>query len=788
MSKQVTLWQLLNDPAELAVTIPMIQRDYAQGRPDKGHILGPFLTDIRDCLSGKTEKLSLDFVYGNADSDRYYPLDGQQRLTTLWLVHWYLAFRQGILKRKKESLKRFSYQTRNSSSDFCEKLCDEMAKVDPEGIESVAKYIIGQTWFFADWLQDPTVNAMLRALGGNKAIKSGDREEADKQDTANIEDVFESADLNLCWENLTANRKITFQRMVIGTDQLPISDDLYIKMNARGKKLTDFENFKADLVAHIQKLSDIPNKLHYSTKLDGDWTDVFWNDRKDEKGFDGNIDPLFFMFINRFVLNQHCLKDVPASNYDASKSSADDENTKNLQNIFNTLYGSKLGKKGSNDDSLIEYKGFDVYKDYMTAENLEKLDNIFKYLKQYAKDIRALHLTSTDEISDENTEQQFRFLPHFKENTLVATALKERVYFHSICLFLEKPSRSSNRLENWLRVVRNLTENAAINNIEAMINCLRLVNNLGLYLQQRDWDLYNHLGDFVNDNHEKLPKKGTALGDQWIEEREKAEQIRKTEGMEETIKIAENYGFFEGTIRFLYTGRDGKPDWDSFGTKFENAKALFPGKEVPASTIKSFLGRFESFDDIEALEAGQKKRYVYLYTTFGSHSRKNCWKKHILCNDVLQQQVHDFLMGAGPVVSDPLYRDFLTSRAVEVICKQESRSLYRYYYSRANGIHREHGQKDEGLYISKERLKQNKQLLDLVEKGTVKLETGIDLGNYFLFGKRISFEYHGKKYAWYVEWGNADKNKLCATENEEARIDWPDGETLVNLLPALETL
>lgn len=787
MNKQVTLWQLLTDGAEPLVTIPMIQRDYAQGRPDKGHILGPFLTDIRDCLSGQTDKLTLDFVYGNADSKSYYPLDGQQRLTTLWLVHWYLAYRLRYLEKEpiKNALTRFSYQTRNSSIDFCKELCTKMAKADPANIKNVASYIVGQNWFFADWLQDPTVNAMLRALGGSKGIKSGDLEEDDKQDAANIEDIFRGADPTLCWENLTEKEKITFQRMVIGTDQLPISDDLYIKMNARGKKLTDFENFKADLIAHIQTLEDIVDKLHYSKQLDGDWTDIFWNDRKYENGFDGNIDPLFFMFINRFVLNHHCLQDkFSASTYDASKTSADNEITK----IFNNLYGSKLGKKGSNDDSLIEYKGFDVYKDYMTAENLEKLDNIFENLKKYADVIRKQHLTSTDEVSDENTEQQFRFLPYLKDNALVATELKERIYFHSICLFLEKPSQTPSRLENWLRVVRNLTENAAIDNIEYMITCLRLVNDLGCYLKDRDWDIYEHIGDFAIEKQDKLPKKDTALGDQFAEELEKAKKIREDRNMEKPVKEAERHGFFKGTIRFLYTGRDGKPDWVDFGKKFEKAKELFPGKEVPTSTIKTFLGRFKSFDDIVALEAGQKKRYVYLYTTFGRHSRKNCWKKDILCNSVLQEQVHDFLLGAAPITPDSLYQDFLTSRAVETICKQESHPQYRYYYSRANGIHREYGQKDEGLYISPERLELNKQLLDLAEKGTVKLENGVDLGNHLLFGKRIFFEYHNKKYAWYVEWGNSNKNKLCSAENEEAKVDWPDGEMLINLLPVLETL
>lgn len=786
MSKPVTLWQLLNDPAEQTITIPMIQRDYAQGRLGKEYIIGPFLTDIRNCLSGETHELTLDFVYGNADNYGYYPLDGQQRLTTLWLVHWYLAFRLGKLKNEKETLKRFSYQTRNSSRDFCKDLCDKMAETDPDEVENVAKHIVGQAWFFADWLQDPTVNAMLRALSGDITTPNNDRAETEKQELANIEEIFKNANIMLCWENLTAKRKITFHRMVIGTDQLPISDDLYIKMNARGKKLTDFENFKADLVSHIQNLSDITDKLYYSTKLDGDWSDVFWNDRKIEEGFDGNIDPLFFMFINRFVLNQHCLQNVAANNYDASKYSANDDSTKKLQHIFNTLYGSKLGKRNSNDDSLIEYKQFDIYKDYLTAQNLIRLDNIFKSIEQYAQDIRNLRLTSTDEASDETVEQQFRFLPYFDKDVLVSTKLKERIYFHCICLFLEVPSHTPKRLESWLRVVRNLTENAAIENIEAMINCLRLLDKLGVYLQQNDWDIYNYMGTFARDTQDKLPKKGTVLGNQWAEELEKAEQIRKVPDMEYAIKSAEKHAFFDGTIRFLFTSRNGELDWTNFKKKFDNAKTFFTDKNVSPDIIKTFLRRFRSFVDIEKLEDGKKDRYVYLFTTYGNSSRKNCWKKNILCNNVLQEQVHDFLMGEDPIVSDTLYNDFLDSKVVETICKHESHPLYRYYYSRDMGVHRERGQKEEGIYISLGRLDQNRQFLSLAQSGTIKLESGVDMGNDFLFGKRIPFEYLGRKYIWYVEWGGL--NKLCVADNEEAIIDWPNNETLANILPRLKTL
>lgn len=33
--------------------------------------------------------INLDFIYGNLDGDTFLPLDGQQRLTTLFLLHWY---------------------------------------------------------------------------------------------------------------------------------------------------------------------------------------------------------------------------------------------------------------------------------------------------------------------------------------------------------------------------------------------------------------------------------------------------------------------------------------------------------------------------------------------------------------------------------------------------------------------------------------------------------------------------------------------------------------------------
>ena len=80
------------------IKIPMIQRDYAQGRPDKARLRKQFLEALFDAIDKDDSKpIVLDFVYGrqveDEDTDEMYfePIDGQQRLTTLFLLHLYVA-------------------------------------------------------------------------------------------------------------------------------------------------------------------------------------------------------------------------------------------------------------------------------------------------------------------------------------------------------------------------------------------------------------------------------------------------------------------------------------------------------------------------------------------------------------------------------------------------------------------------------------------------------------------------------------------------------------------------
>ena len=249
---KTTFWGLLS---RQKIVIPILQRDYAQGRRGKEYLRHRFLLELKSALDDENKSLTLDFVYGVTNADNSIaPLDGQQRLTTLWLLHWYLAFRTGQLSKDeiKNVLRKFSYETRVSSREFCQQLCD--LPIINDNKQSLLNYIRQQPWFFSAWKQDPTIQAMLRMLCETKT------DDSENKIGDSIERLFSDssrAELDRYWERLIINEPencpITFYQTAIGTTELPLSDDLYIKMNARGKALTSFENFKADLLQWIKK-------------------------------------------------------------------------------------------------------------------------------------------------------------------------------------------------------------------------------------------------------------------------------------------------------------------------------------------------------------------------------------------------------------------------------------------------------------------------------------------------------------------------------------------------------
>lgn len=300
-SKKYTLIDLFRDTegggeALNGIEIPLIQRDYAQGRdmPKVEDIRRRFVGALKKALINN-EPITLDFVYGEIDNNRtLIPLDGQQRLTTLFLLHWYIARHEGVSEDKLAFLTKFSYATRYSAREFCKRLVSPDYQPDFNRFK-LSEEITDQNWMPLDWENDSTISAMLRMIDY-------------------IHVMFNNSCNNL-WPRLEAGC-ISFYFLPI--KQLGATDDLYIKMNSRGKPLTEFENVKAEWEASIRAISpsimpqqDAEQLQHrIEQKMDLDWTDLLWPYRNGQTGSsaDDVVDDKFIRYL-RFLTDIIYYKD-----------------------------------------------------------------------------------------------------------------------------------------------------------------------------------------------------------------------------------------------------------------------------------------------------------------------------------------------------------------------------------------------------------------------------------------------------------------------------------------------
>jgi len=169
------------------IRIPMIQRDYAQGRPDEEEVREEFLSALESALTRPADDpalpLNLDFIYGSVEGQedtRFSPLDGQQRLTTLFLLHWYLAWNdeswesfQALFRANNHS--RFSYSVRPSSNEFFDALVAYRPECQPTDVASVSGLITNQPWYFRSWRLDPTIQSALHMLDVQGSLRAGTR-------------------------------------------------------------------------------------------------------------------------------------------------------------------------------------------------------------------------------------------------------------------------------------------------------------------------------------------------------------------------------------------------------------------------------------------------------------------------------------------------------------------------------------------------------------------------------------------------------------------------------------
>jgi hypothetical protein len=731
------------------IEIPIIQRDYAQGRTDSkaADVRESIIEKIFQAVRDDTQPLFFDFVYGRIDYDKFVPFDGQQRLTTLFLFHKFV-FEKCMTKSDckfksrcicNDILSRFSYLTRQSSREFCEKLVyNDVTDSDI----SISENVTDKSWFYSSWKKDPTIMGMLRMLN----------EIQNQAKTINI-------DYKSLAEKLTSgcNCPITFHFVDMGKQKL--SDETYVKMNARGKTLTSLENFKASLEEYLEKKKD--SNLHerfigqynedkkcYSG-IDGEWLELFWNMINEDGTADKIVpDSLIMSFINRHFMNVWQYKCDTLTKQDEKKDETPNEK------IIN-----KLKLYPSNEDFVSWEIYSSILKNCGTEECLKPLFNIWDKLYENKDEI----LQACQAVWNRPNSDWDPFKG--KIGTDGRETYPSRIVFYALLEYFNTNEYDKESLERWMRIVWNIVENTTIDSPDRYKSALELFKNLSL----GSHDIYNWLGsNQVTSNYAR---------DQVKEEQEKAKQILvgQSENWEDTIIKAESYSFFKGAIRFLYHDSEGKVDWkqNNFDIKWNNVQKYYKENDYNnvalkdgynnANLLKALISRFnkDNFNNILS----------WYYRVF--NNKAETWKYYLIRKDI-PNAIHDILIGNTDIKKRSPSSDFsentiyqlsntpLLDFVIDIIPNSWIRDYYGHkaIFPSATGVFLDAKNRDDIL-------------------GTT---TGIELGSdhiirgcYLLYGSDINFKYNGNNFLWFrnehVYLKEKDNKNDYAEKNKEGETE-----------------
>lgn len=696
------------------VVIPGIQRHYVQGanNPKAESVRKQFIKEIFTAIEEKQNEFNLHFIYGpiNTDGeDSFVPVDGQQRLTTLWLIARYAVEKAEPSDRKDllRLLSRFTYEDRINAKRFCQALTCEDSRWDIT--QDPNPEILCQDWFVDYWKEDETVASMMRML-------STIHEEWNKhQNTITVEDVLE-----------VIASKIRFELKIDA-----FGDDIYMKMNARGLQLTQWENFKGK----------------FSEELCEDIKET-WDNEMEE------LSNLYFTCSNE----QHELPDnaffalyARIMAYEARKSGVD---------CGNSIKHLAAYTHNHNTWSQIELP-FVPYSDFSGITNNGSV----------AKTCVKMLKTVLDHYK--------KIVPYFGDRTLFETFFhpknKNDLDFTLCCYeyFKKFDNIETKDFLKALRLIWNILENVYRQD-EKPDYRVELVKK---FIDLGDQTLYSpQIKEKIIDSNANAPEQAK-------EEAEKAIQMHRNDPMpsdwnedklglwrdwNDAIEKAENWAFFHGSIRFLYRNSNGENTWENFATKLSNSMDLFTKdglseeKKVKANQV--LISHCKEWDDI-------RREPVF-------DTKKESWKQ-VLTDSSLSECVNGLLLSPDEIVDnhngiiqilidDVIWKNLIKETpGYELEWKANSPSLWLNRY----------------LYLTVKLTRNNREdILDaFIDNDNIKFETEDErrymeikgVNYYFAVPMFFGYKYKGEKFhfAWQT-WGSIDMydnngNKLFDLYNKE---------------------
>lgn len=438
------------------VSIPMLQRDYVQGRTrdlklswnHENPIRKPELADNILAALNNDKVILLDFIYGittlHESKSSFEPIDGQQRLTTLWLIHWFIYWKLGGEDLHKY-MENFSYLTRWSTRDFIRQMVEKIETIvasDEQNDNALSTAIRSQVWFRYTWNKDASVLAMLNMLD------------------------YINWRVNSSYKNNIKNFKNKLKNIkfrVLKINDMGLDDTLYVKMNGRGKILTPFENFKADLLNYIKEREwkDLYNA--YSDKLDNDWLDLFWSilENQDTAAADKN----YFKFINRFLSCDYFVEAV--NKKIATPDSLAGSFNEKSKDEYKIITG---GEMYLNFSLYIGKIDFGPKHEIITDERLRRLENV---LNGFCSKKTRIELYPWGTSGKELQQHMF---------TYTNDNMKRRCMEYALCRFIcdkgtfcEEDNQDFN---DWRRVIWNILTARNITGIKDAIESLLFIDGI----------------------------------------------------------------------------------------------------------------------------------------------------------------------------------------------------------------------------------------------------------------------------------------------------------------------
>ena len=704
-NKKYTLLNFLKSEYSDAISfeIPIIQRDYAQGRSDERskEIRKTFLGSLIAAVENYPQKnIELDFVYGKRNKNKVYLLDGQQRITTLYLLHWYLAQRlQKPLLLKDVAL---SYRVRQYADEFTQKISDKSTQIDfTSSIPSQA--ICNCTWFFDAWKHDPTVKGMLNTLDTIHELL---------KDKKISEERY--------WQPLEEGA-VTFYWLDL--EEHHLTDELYLKMNARGKQLSNFENFKASLVKRVADNGweeNIKEKDSFSFKMDTIYTDLFWEYRGEENIIDYEV----INFFAGMAMIGYALKE----NSEAQQ--------KRIQELFNNPLSVRVEDfEKSNFERFTSYLDF-----YSPVEKISIETELWKYYNPNNK--RGFF---KEFIKDENkgTGEFYK-----------GATYPQRIFFYALSeLFMEAKDKN-NISEDFIRVVRNIVENATIDSAQTFVYAIKLMSELLEGVQ----DIYWYLS--------KTAIQSNFASYQVTQEKQKAERIVANPEWKDAIWEAEDHPMFKGDIGFLLLETEN--DLPLFKKRYEVAKEMFEEKGVKgkyrenALLIRALVSRFDNwylFWSRLVFDSSTETWKRILRTD-------NRWVKYFLLLLDNESKLEQFITEDSSLqkgdeddndfkLRKKTHTNLYQTELLVAICEEcylrwESNNYILYPYNCRNERFK--------YIVTNER---NKKLAQAVAKGIISTGQQLELNGKkipFFWGWNVHFTYDDKEYVWWYN-GQITQNR-----------------------------